>query len=204
MPAGTNERKVIYMANTNNQRTRKTTARNNVSTESTTVTQNTEQESKTVKRSSESIVPKDIDASQYVTVRNGFQGRLVYRSKKTGEMFVWDEFGAEQEMELRELRNAKNSYKKFFINNWFMFDEDWITDYLGVRQYYKNAIPIDSFDDIFSQKPSELTKTINGLSDGQKKSAAYRAMELITEHKIDSLSVIKTLENALNIELIEK
>lgn len=182
------------MANTNNsQRTRKTNTQNKTTaTEQTTAT--------TVK----AIIPKDVDPTQYVTVRNGFQGRLVYRSRKTGEMFIWDEFGSEQEMELRELRNAKNSYKSFFINNWFMFDEDWIVDYLGVRQYYKNAIPIDGFDNIFSMKSAELKRTIAGLSTGQKKSVAYRAKELISEQKIDSLSVISVLEEALDIELIEK
>ncbi len=150
------------------------------------------------------IIPKDVDPSQYVVVRNGFQGTLTYKSPRTGERFVWDEFGAEQEMELRELRNAKNSSKKLFINNWFMFDEDWIVEYLGVKQYYKNAIAIDHFDDIFTKKPAELRKTIEGLSAGQKKSVAYRAKELIAEKKIDSLSAISALEESLGIELIEK
>lgn len=182
------------MANTNNsQRTRKTNTQNK-----TTATE------QTAATAAKAIIPKDVDPTQYVTVRNGFQGRLVYRSRKTGEMFIWDEFGSEQEMELRELRNAKNSYKSFFINNWFMFDEDWIVDYLGVRQYYKNAIPIDGFDNIFSMKSAELKRTIAGLSAGQKKSVAYRAKELISEQKIDSLSVISVLEEALDIELIEK
>lgn len=104
------------------------------------------------------IVPKDIDPEQYVTVRNGFQGRLVYVSKHTGERFVWDQFGAEQEMELRELKNAKNSYKKFFENNWFMFDEDWIVDYLGVQRFYRNAVRIEDFDEIF-QKDAETMNT---------------------------------------------
>ena len=153
---------------------------------------------------SANIVVKDIDPAQYVVVRNGFQGRLVYKSKRTGEKFVWDEFGAEQEMELRELRNAKNSNKKFFINNWFMFEEDWIVDYLGVRQYYKNAISIDGFDDIFTKKPDEILRLMKGISDGQKRSVAYRAKELITSREIDSLSVIDALEKALGIDLIEK
>lgn len=150
------------------------------------------------------IVVKDVDPTQYVTVRNGFQGRLVYKSKRTGERFVWDGFGSEQEIELRELRNAKNSNKNFFINNWFMFDEDWIPEYLGVRQYYKNAISIKHFDDIFKKKPTELKKIIEGLSNGQKKSVAYRAKELIANKQVDSLSVISTLEESLGIELIEK
>lgn len=195
------------MANTTTQRTRKTTSRAKTTTAAPSVTSETPQIEETENsRSStkETITPKDIDPTQYVIVRNGFQGKLVYRSRRTGEMFVWEEFGAEQEMELRELRNAKNSYKKFFINNWFMFDEDWIVDYLGVRQYYKNAIPIDSFDDVFELAPDALAEKIEKLSDGQKKSVAYRAKELIAENKIDSLSVINTLEKTLGIELIER
>lgn len=161
-------------------------------------------EIKEAEPSVQKITPKEVDSSQYVIVRNGFQGTLVYKSRKTGEVYIWQNFGDEQEMELRELRNAKNSYKKFFINNWFMFDEDWIIDYLGVRQYYKHAVPIDGFDDLFTQEPSKLKQTLSELSNGQKKSIAYRAMELIAENRIDSLSVISTLEDALGIDLIEK
>lgn len=150
------------------------------------------------------FTPKNVDASQYVVVRNGFHGRLVYRSKKTGELFVWDEFGSEQEMELRELRNAKNSSKKFFINNWFMFDEDWVVDYLGVRQFYRNAVSIEEFDDIFEKDADEIKDIIAKLSDGQKKSAAYRARQLILEEKIDSHKAITALEQSLGIELIER
>ena len=85
-----------------------------------------------------------------------------------------------------------------------MFDEDWIVDYLGVRQYYKNAISIDEFDSIFDKDADELNKVISNLSEGQKRSLAYRAKELISQNKIDSLSTISVLEKALNIELIEK
>lgn len=152
------------------------------------------------------IIPKDIDPTQYITVRNGFQGQLVYKSQRSGELFTWAEFGDEQDIELRELRSMKNSNKTFFVNNWFMFNEedDWVIDYLGVRQYYKNALKIDNFDDIFTKKPAELKAIIEKLSEGQKKSVAYRASQLIVEQKIDSLSVISTLEEALGIELIEK
>lgn len=76
-----------------------------------TVTQNEATEvSATTKKK---ISAKDVDMTQFVVVRNGFQGRLIYKSPRTGERFIWDEFGAEQEMELRELRNARNSAKKF-------------------------------------------------------------------------------------------
>ena len=150
------------------------------------------------------IVPKDIDPEQYVTVRNGFQGKLSYTSRRTGEKFTWGEFGDEQEMTLRELKNVKNTYKSFYINNYFMFDEPWIVDYLGVRQYYKNAIRIEDFDEIFDLPPAKLKETIEGLSRGQKKSVAYRAGQLIADEKIDSRKTISVLEEALGIELVER
>ena len=163
-------------------------------------------ESKQVQQEAEKkpLVPKDIDPSQYVTVRNGFQGRLVYKSKRTGERFVWDSFGAEQDMELSELRNARNSNKKYFINNWFMFDEPWIVDYLGMGKYYRFAISIQDFDRLFTKPASEIEKTIANLSDGQKQSVAYRAKQLISEGGIDSNRLIATLEKCLGIELIER
>lgn len=153
-----------------------------------------------------SIVAKDIDLNQMIVVRNGFQGRLVYKSSRTQERFVWSDFGDEQMMELLELRNAKNSYKKYFINNWFMFDEEyaWVIDYLGMGQYYKYAVNIDSFDSIFEKTPSEIEKIVNKLSNGQKKSLSYRARQLIAEEKIDSNKAITALERSLGVELIER
>lgn len=163
-------------------------------------TKNDEEQIETV------IIPKDIDDSQYITVRNGFQGSLVYKSKKTGEVLVWEEFGDEQEIQLRDLKYAKNSDKGFFVNNWFMFNEEdaWVPMYLGVERYYKHALTIDSFDELFKMKAKDIEKKVSGMSDGLKKSIAYRAHELIASKNIDSLSVIETLEKALGVNLIEK
>lgn len=150
------------------------------------------------------VVVKEVNPHQYVTVRNGFHGKLIYKSKKTGQTFTWDDYGSEQEMELIELKDAKNTSKKMFINNWFMFDEDWIVEYLGLRQYYKNAISIEEFDGIFNKSPEELKDIINDMSEGQKRSTAYRARVLINEGTIDSRKVITALEEALHTELIER
>lgn len=150
------------------------------------------------------LVPSDVDPNQYVTVRNGFNGRLVYRSKKTGELFIWDEFGDEQEMELSELKNAKNSAKKFFINNWFMFDEAWIPEYLGLGNFYRYAVPIDEFDSLFEKSIEEVEHIVSNMSDGQKRSLSYRVRQLIADEKIDSNKMIGMLEQHLNTTLLER
>lgn len=184
------------MESNNVEKTKSTTRKNSRAKSETKVTESAQSDRK--------IILKDIDPDQYVVVRNGFQGKLIYISRKTGELFEWDNFGDEQEIELRELKNAKNSNKGFFANNWFMFDEDWIVDYLGVRQFYRNAVRIEDFDSIFDKNPSEIAKTIKDLSEGQKKSVAYRARVLIEEGRIDSIKAITTLEDSLGVELIER
>ncbi len=150
------------------------------------------------------FTPKAFDPNQIVTVRNGFQGRLVYKSKKTGESFIWEEFGAEQDMELSELKSARSSSKKFFINNWFMIDDPEVIEYLGMTQYYKFALSIDDFDSLFTKSAAEVEEIVSKLSAGQKKSVAYRARQLIGSGEIDSNRVIGTLEKCLGVELIER
>ena len=150
------------------------------------------------------VVPKEIHPNQIITVRNGFQGRLVYKSKRTGERWSWESFGAEQDMELSELKNARNSNKKYFINNWFIFDEDWVIDYLGMRQYYKNSLNIQDFDQLFKKPVGEIEDIISKLWEGKRKSVAYRAKQLIAEEEIDSNRVINTLEKCLGVELVER
>jgi len=152
------------------------------------------------------IVPKDIDIHEYIPVRNGSRGKLIYVSPRTEERFVWEEFGDEQELELQELKNAKAANKKFFERNWFMFDDeyDWVIDYLGMRKFYAHSIGIDNFDDLFKKKPDEISKIIADLSDGQKKSVGYRARQLLAEGGIDSMKVIEALEKSLGTELVER
>lgn len=149
-------------------------------------------------------VKKNLDPNMIVTVKNGFQGRLIYKSKRTNERFEWEEFGDEQDMDLQELKNARNASKAFFANNWFLIDDPEVLEYLGVAQYYKFALDFNSFDDLFTKSPSEIKDTINHLSVGQKKSVAYRAKELIADGIIDSIKVINALEESLSIELIDR
>lgn len=157
-------------------------------------------------RAESPIVPKEIDPNQIIVVLNGFQGRLVYESPRTHEVYRWDAFGDEQEIELRELRNAKSSAKKFFINNWFMFREEdaWVIDYLGLSQYYKNSLCLEEFDELFKKSASEIEKVVSKLSDGQKKSVAYRARQLVLDGEIDSNKSIAALEKSLGVELVER
>ena len=148
-------------------------------------------------------VKTDLDPNMIVPVKNGFPGVLVYRSRRTGELYRWQEFGAEQDMELSELKTAKNSCKEFFVNAWFLIDDPEVLDWLGVSQYYKHTLSFDQFDAVLFKDADSLKQAIDEMSNGQKRSLAYRAKQLIADNTIDSLAVIHVLEESLGVELIE-
>ena len=154
----------------------------------------------------EPIIPKEVDLGELITVKNGYNGKLVYVSARTRERYVFDGFGDEQEIELRELRNAKSAAKSFFVNNYFMFgpEFEWVPAYLGMAKYYKNSIKPDEFEDLFNMPAEKLRDRISKLNDGQKKAINYMAREKIADGEIDSRKTIAMLEEALGVQLIEK
>ena len=162
------------------------------------------EEPKATERRAYVVKKTELDPNMFVPVRNGFNGKLIYKSRKTGERYVWERFGEEQDMELRELRACKTSYKAFYENNWFLIDDPEVIEYLGVERYYKNALTYEDFDALFQLTPEEIEKKIDGLSAGQKSSLTYRAKQLIGEGGIDSIKVINTLEKSLGVALIER
>lgn len=147
---------------------------------------------------------RKLEPHTLVAVRNGFNGKLVYRSTRTGERFVWDGLGAVLDMELQDLRAAKNSAKGYFENNWFMIDDMDVLVYLGVERMYRNSLSIDNFDEIFKLPQEQLKERLASIPSGQRSSVIYRARQLIDEGAIDSIKVIRTLEESLGVELIEK
>ena len=149
-------------------------------------------------------VRKQLDPHTIVTVKNGFPGMLIYESSKTGEMFRWESLGDEQDMELQELKNARNASKAFYVNNWFRIDDPEILDYLGVAEYYKNALNLIDDEVLRSMKPDDIHSTVAKMSDGQKLALKYRVKQMIESGDIDSIKMITAFEEALGVELIER
>lgn len=126
---------------------------------------------------------------------------LVYESRsQLGYRVYWDGYLSEAWMEYKELINMRNTYRAFFERPWIICDWDVLED-LRVDQYYKNIIDLENLDDVFKKTPKELEKTLKEVPDGIKALIVDRAFELRREKKLDSLSVIETIEKTLNVDL---
>lgn len=148
---------------------------------------------------------KDIHLNTLVEVKNGFNGKLTYISKKNNGMeIVWESFGDVEYLELSELVSAFSAQKKFFTANWWLIDDIEILDFLGAKKFYENALTADNFNNIFKQTPNEIKEKISQMTSGQQKTLAYIAIDMINSGELDSRIVIKTLEESLGFNLIEE
>ena len=139
-----------------------------------------------------------------VKVVNGHNGTLVYKSKKNvGFKIVFENFGDFDEIEMGELLSAKNTQPEFFSNNWFLIEDQDVIEYLRVGKFYKNALKIEDFDEIFKRSDKDLLEAIESLSSGQKSTLSVTARKKVDSGEIDSIKKIETLEKALGCSLRE-
>ena len=133
-------------------------------------------------------------------------GGAFYSSKKImGYTVEWEDIGSVEYMELGELSSMKNTDKRFFEDNWIVFDDteeytaSELYDFLKVSKYYNNVLTPDNIDEIFTYPKDEIVKTISTLSRGMKETVAVRAKQKLDENTLDK-NIIDILESSLGIQ----
>ena len=139
-----------------------------------------------------------------VMVKNLTGGRLVYTSKSlNGYTLIWETFGEEIPIEMRELYNMKNTDKRFFTENWIEVDINVLRD-LRMDVYYKDAISSREIENLFKLDTEKLIGRLTKASRTIQNSVGLKAIEMIGNKQLTDINVITALEKALNCELYER
>ena len=134
-------------------------------------------------------------------------GGAIYESNKIkGYTITWDDFGTVEFVELSELIAMRNSARRFFEDNWIVFeDTDEYTaiqlyEFLKVTKYYEKVFTPETIETIFEMDEAELIRTVSGLSKGMKDTIAARAKIKYDAKELDSNKKIEALETALKVK----
>ena len=111
------------------------------------------------------------------------------------------------EMEYGELVSMRKSQKKFFINNWIVFEDtddytaDEIYKALNVDKYYTSNGLYNNIDDIFSFSAKKIEEVVPTLSKPVKETILTKAYTMMAEEdeRLDSKAKVKALEKALGV-----
>lgn len=130
---------------------------------------------------------------------------LFYKSNLTpGYIVEWNSIGDIQYLPYRELISIRSSQRRFFEDNWIFIPDEEVLKKLGIERYYVNSIKSGNIEDVFSMKPEKIREFVPKLPNGTKESIATCAKQKIRSGELDSLGVLKALEETLNVELTDK
>lgn len=148
-------------------------------------------------------IRKQLDRNMLVPVCSFVVGLLYYQSEKTGAIFRFSEFGAQDEIELHELRSMRSSMPKFLTEPWLIILDDEVVDHLGLNDLYEKILKPKSLDKLFKARPSVMRSILENAPRGMKRTVSARASQLIATGKLDSSTKRKIVEETCGVDLSE-
>lgn len=144
-----------------------------------------------------------------VTVESKFHGQLVYVNHKTGDECIWETVGEQQDLTVADLKEMKSNQLGFFKNQWLVItdvdDEDIrpsdVVQKINIGKYMSNVIDVEDTEAICSWSELEIANKVNLLTQGAKANLVIALNDYIESGKIDSLTIIKAFEKALECDL---
>lgn len=141
-----------------------------------------------------------IDRDEWVTIMNYTTGRTRYTSKKTGTEVTFSEFGQTDEIQVGELITMKNAHPRYLREPWLVILDEDVVEFLGLQEVYKNLVITDNLEEIFKMSGEQFKEMLIKAPKGMAQTIVSKATELIENKRLDSMSIIRTIQEVCGIE----
>lgn len=143
----------------------------------------------------------EIKDDDMISVMSGARSELIHRSNRTGRMWKFTKFGQTDKMPFIEILTIYNNNPKCFEDGRLIILNKQIVDNFRLNDIYKNIITPQNLDELFNKEPEELKETIKNLPQSMKGTFFFRARELYEQQALDSVKIIKAIEESFKISL---
>lgn len=153
------------------------------------------------------VKPKNKKRASFQDIRNeevvvkrviGGIGEVLYRDKKTGDEYVWNEEGDTEYMTVDVIKRMNSVSPLFLKAPWVRIDEEHpAIDVLGLRELYKNIDSIEDIDEFVKKSDSEILKIIKSLNQAYKDTLSTNISYKIASGELSDIHVIRRLEGLL-------
>ena len=130
-------------------------------------------------------------------------GKTFVTGIKSGNTYVFETMGAETEIEYQDLVALVNTNSSFLFKPFIIVDDDdFISQSPKLKKYYDGMYSIDDLAEIFRLPYNKIPSELDRLPEGAKQSIKSLASEYIAKGKLDSVKVIKTLDDYFGTQLM--
>ena len=158
-----------------------------------------ERTTKTVKKSVKAELLEDTDEIKVVSL----VPNVSYKDSKTLDMYEWNEVGHIEYMTFDTLKNLWRNNKGYFKNLWLKPMDDRVINKFGLTKTFEKYEYLMDGSNYTKKNIGAICKAIKETPNGLKFAICNKVKNLVIDGGISDVSVIRTLENNLNIELID-
>lgn len=158
-----------------------------------------QQESKQEKATKASLYRQ---RTREIPVRSYVDGRVIYKSKKTGVTYKWLEKGAYEILTIDEILNMESQSHKFLHSPWLVVDDEEVIEAFNLTDLYQSLEKVEDIDSFISLPCKEQQEIYDNLPKSVQKQVYNHIYNKVENGEIDSRAKIKQLEELVKIELV--
>lgn len=141
------------------------------------------------------------DRTREIPVRSCINGRVIYKSKKTGVTYKWLEKGTYEILTIDELLNMESQSQKFLHSPWLMVDDEEVIEAFNLQELYDLVAKVEDIDSFINMSLGEQQKIYNKLPKTLQNQVYNHIYNKVETGEIDSKSKIRELEELVQMEL---
>lgn len=145
---------------------------------------------------------KKFQQTDLIMCKSVVVGGLFLEGSKTKQIYQWNDYGDESEVEYRDLVAEVRSRSAYVFNPWFIVeDEDFIEEFPQLKQFYTQYLSVRDLKEILELPVSQMAKKISELPSGAKESLKTIAASMVSSGAIDSVAKIKKLDEIFETDM---
>ena len=141
------------------------------------------------------------DRNRQVIVRSCVDGRVIYKSKRSGMTWKWLEKGAYEVLTVEELLNMESQSHKFLHSPWLMVDDEDIIEAFNLAELYDLVAKVEDIDSFINMSLDEQKQIYNKLPKASQNQVYNHICFKVDSGEIDSRAKIRELEDLVGREL---
>lgn len=138
-----------------------------------------------------------------ILCRSVTEGGLFFVGKKTGMLYQWNEYGAEYEVEYRDLVIAVRTRSDFIFTPYFIIeDEDFIEEFPVVKKFYDESYDVTEIKSILYLPFEDMKRAVTALPKGALKTLETMVSTEVSNKNLDSVQKIRYFDEIFGTELL--
>lgn len=126
-----------------------------------------------------------------------------YKDSKTLDMYEWHEAGHIEYMTFDTIKNMWRNNKGYFKNLWLKPMDDRVINKFGLAPTFEKYEYLMNGSNYTKKNINAICDAIKSTPNGLKFAICNKVKNLVIDGEVTDISVIRTLENRLRIDLIE-